>query len=304
MKLKKIAGYLLKALPFALCGAIVLAVAFYPKEGDVQAETAPRVVRVWNVDTFEGGKGSRTAFLKKAARAVEENSDVYYLISSYTAEGARQALAEGTLPDVLSFGVGLSDFAEESLSLPHEFAGGSMQKGTLAYPWCRGEYILFSLTDNFTEEGTTVISSGGSNLVSVAAAYAGIAGEERESLTAYVGFLNGECRYLLGTQRDRCRFQARGVQVYEKALNEYCDLYQYFSVLSSEKRDDALALLDALLSDDTQSALSEIGMLPIDSDATLRTVSVFSSQEALENLSHAARGGGDTKNLDKFLKTI
>ncbi len=27
-----------------------------------------RVVRIWNLDTFEGGKGSRTSFLKKIAR--------------------------------------------------------------------------------------------------------------------------------------------------------------------------------------------------------------------------------------------
>lgn len=303
MKLKKLAKYLFKALPFALCAAILLAVAFYP-QAEAAADATPRVVRVWNVDTFEGGKGSRTSFLKKAARAVEKEKDVYYLISSYTAEGARSALKEGVLPDVLSFVVGLSDFAESGLSLPFTFAGGSMQGKTLAYPWCRGEYILFSLCDDFAEEGTTVISNGGSNLTAVAAAYAGITGEERESLTAYVAFLNGEFRYLLGTQRDRCRFQTRGVQVYEKALNEYCDLFQYYSVLSSEKRDDALSLLEALLSEETQNALSDIGMLPVGGTMPRRTVSVFSSEEALENAGRIARSGGDLKNLDKFLKTI
>ncbi len=72
----------------------------------------------------------------------------------------------------------------------------------------------------------------------VAAALNNLSGEEIDSLSAYVAFLNGKYRYLLGTQRDRCRFVSRGVEVYEKPLNEFCDLYQYVSVLSAEKRSE------------------------------------------------------------------
>lgn len=305
MKLKKCFNILKNVLPFALCVAIILSALLIPRGKEAKADTPKRVVTVWNVDTFEGGKGSRTSFLKKIARRTEKKRDgVYYLISSYTKEGAEAALRQGVCPDILSFGVGLSDFAEKSLPISLSFAGGETDAGCLAYPWCRGKYFLFSLTDNFEDAGETAIGCGGSNLPVVSAAYEGVQGTEMEALTAYTGFLNEKYRYLLGTQRDECRFISRGVQVYKRELTEYCDLYQYFSVLSSEKRDDCLALLDELLSNEAQEELSQIGMYPLASDDARRTVSVFSSDDALQTLHDYAACGSEIKNLDNFLKSI
>ena len=258
---------------------------------------ARTVVRVWNIDTFEGGKGSRTAFLKSVAR--ELKGEAYYLVTSYTPEGALSAFAEGDAPDVLSFGVGLSEFAERLLPLPYSFAGGELGGKTLAYPWCMGGYYLFSLTD-FEGEGRTVLSVGGENLPAVAARLEGISGEETESVAAYTGFLSGKYRYLLGTQRDVCRFQARGVSVQARPLTKYCDLYQYIGILSSEKRDASLAFVEALLSPEVQGRLSQIGMFPLENNAE-RTVSVFSSREALGRLAAAAREGDVP---EKYLKSI
>lgn len=206
------------------------------KSKEAEART---VVRVWNIDTFEGGKGSRTAFLKSVARELQ--GEAYYLVTSYTLEGALSAFAEGEAPDVLSFGVGLSEFAERLLPLPYSFAGGELGGKTLAYPWCMGGYYLFSLTD-FEGEGRTALSVGGENLPAVAARLEGITGEETESVAAYTGFLSGKYRYLLGTQRDVCRFQARGVSVQARPLTKYCDLYQYIGILSAEKREASLPL--------------------------------------------------------------
>lgn len=285
--------------------SLIFALAFYPdthKEG--KSEEKKRVVRVWNVDTFEGGKGSRTNFLKRAAAKAEKiNDEVYYLITSYTVEGANRAFVTGQRPDVLSFGIGAS-YPERALPLPYSFAGGEAEGGCYAYPWCRGEYYLFSMADNFEEEGTVAISSGGENLVEVAAALNGISGERVDSLSAYVAFLGGQYRYLLGTQRDKCRFVSRGVTVYEKPLTEFCDLYQYISVLSSEKREDCLALVHMLLSDEVQNTLDSIGMLPVKSGGTVRTVSAFSDGDSLDAMRSAASGSEPVKNLDKFLKNI
>ena len=294
-----------KALPFAICAAVILSATLIPRGKEAQAETPKRVVTVWNVDTFEGGKGSRTSFLKKIARRLEKKREgVYYLVSSYTKEGAEAALQQGVYPDVLSFGIGLSDFAEKSLPIALSFAGGETDAGCLAYPWCRGKYFFFSLTDNFEDVGETAIGCGGSNLSVVSAAYAGIQGTEMEALAAYTGFLGEKYRYLLGTQRDECRFLTRGVQVYKRELSEYCDLYQYFSVLSSEKRDDCSALLNELLSDESQYELTEIGMYPLAGDSTKRTLSVFSSSDALRTLHDCAASGDEIKKLDKYLKSI
>lgn len=290
----KFGRILWRVLPFLLLFAAIVIVFVPQKSKEAEART---VVRVWNIDTFEGGKGSRTAFLKSVAREVQ--GEAYYLVTSYTLEGALSAFAEGDAPDVLSFGVGLSEFAERLLPLPYSFAGGELGGKTLAYPWCMGGYYLFSLTD-FEGEGRTALSVGGENLPAVAARLEGITGEEAESVAAYTGFLSGKYRYLLGTQRDVCRFQARGVSVQARPLTKYCDLYQYIGILSSEKRDASLAFVEALLSPEVQGRLSQIGMFPLENNAE-RTVSVFLSSEALGRLATAAREGDVP---EKYLKSI
>ena len=290
----KVGRILWRGLPFLFVLTAAVLVFLPQKSGEAEART---VVRVWNIDTFEGGKGSRTAFLKSVARGLR--GEAYYLVTSYTLEGALSALAEGDAPDVLSFGVGLSAFAERLLPLPYSFAGGELGGKALAYPWCMGGYYLFSLTD-FEGEGRTALSVGGENLPVVAARLEGIAGEETESVAAYTGFLSGKYRYLLGTQRDVCRFQARGAKVQARPLTKYCDLYQYIGILSSEKREASLAFVEALLSPEVQGRLSEIGMFPLVKNAE-RTVSVFSSREALGQLAAAAREGDVP---EKYLKSI
>ena len=290
----KLGRILWRGLPFLflLAAAVIVFVPQPSEQGEART-----VVRVWNIDTFEGGKGSRTAFLKSVARELQ--GEAHYLVTSYTLEGALTAFAEGEAPDVLSFGVGLSEFAERLLPLPYSFAGGELGGKTLAYPWCMGGYYLFSLTD-FEGEGRTALSVGGENLPAVAARLEGITGEETESVAAYTGFLSGKYRYLLGTQRDVCRFQARGVSVQARPLTKYCDLYQYIGILSAEKRDASLAFVEALLSPEVQGRLSQIGMFPLENNAE-RTVSVFSSREALGRLAAAAREGDVP---EKYLKSI
>lgn len=295
---------LYRGLPFLILCAVVMATVFFPK-GKPEETSVPRVVRVWHIDTFEGGKGSRASFLKDAARKVEkEDKSVYYLVSTYTAEGASAAAAEGNYPDLLSFGIGFSDFTERFLPLSYRFAGGETDGGFLAYPWCAGRYSLFSLDDNFEDGGAVAVSSHGSNLSELAAYLNGIEGERVESTAAYVDFLNKKYRYLLGTQRDECRFQTRGVSVYRKDLTEFCDLYQYIACLSAEKHADCLKFLRILLSEEVQNGLSSIGMFPLSETHASKTVSVFSSSEALLSLTEAARAKSDRKNIDKFLKSI
>ncbi len=295
-----------KLIPFALILAVIFTVAFYPRtKRESRGETVKKVIRVWNVDTFEGGKGSRTNFLKQAAsEAEQENRDVCFLVTSYTEEGANRAFAMGEKPDILSFGIGLSVSLESSLPLPYSFSGGETDDGCFAYPWCRGEYYLFSLSDNFEEEGNVAISSGGNNLVEVAAALHHIDGDKIDSLSAYVTFLNKQYRYLLGTQRDICRFMSRNVTVYKKPLNEFCDLYQYISVLSSQKREECFAFVETLLSEKMQNKLESIGMFKAEKRGALRTVSAFTDSAALNLVRDAAKGDEAIKNLDKFLKNI
>lgn len=208
------------------------------------------MISVWNVDTFEGGKGSRTAFLSSVASRFEKaTGNVYVLTTAYTKAGAEAAFGEGERPDILSYGVGFP--APEARE---------------AVAWCRGGYALFSLKDDFskTSAENVLLSDGGENLPEVAAATAGISGtpKKEESTAAYLRFLSGEYTYLLGTQRDICRFASRGVNVYCKPLDGYCDLRQYAAILTAgENYALCEAFLSALLSEENQARLTGLGLL-------------------------------------------
>ncbi len=288
-------------LPFLIIAALVGVYFCLPCEEEGKA-AEKTIVEVWNIDTFEGGKGSRTSFLNRVARRAETDG-VYFYVLSYTAEGAREAFSRGVFPDMLSFGAGLGEIAERCLPLPFSSAGGEVGGTCLATAWAAGKYFLFSLTDGFTEEGNTAISVGGANLPAVAARLSGIEGEELPSTEAYVRFLNGEFRYLLGTQRDECRFLSRGVTVYRRELEAYDDLFQYISILSAKKTEVCMRLVEELLSEETQKSLGEIGMYPPRETGGGYTLNVFSSNEAMAELASAAREGKDVKFLEKYLKS-
>ncbi len=288
-------------MPFLLIGAVILLLLFLPreKEGNAAEKT---IVEIWNVDTFEGGKGSRTSFLNKTAQKLQAEG-VYFYVLSYTPEGAKEAFSRGIYPDMLSFGVGLGEIAEHCLTLPYSFGGGTIGGKYLAVPWCAGKYFRFSLTENFSEEGRTAISCGGTNLSVLSARLHGFEGEEVPSESAYVGFLNGEFRYLLGTQRDENRFRARNLEVFSEELGEYNDLFQYISIFSREKKKPCMQFLDFLLSEETQQRLGEIGMYPPESTKWKSTLNVFTSAEALDGLADAAREGKERNFLEKYLKS-
>ena len=288
-----------KVIPFVLLAALVLALVCYPHTAKAET-TQPVVISVWNVDTFEGGRGSRASFLKRVAQRAEAGQEnVFYHVISYTAEGLQEAFSRGETPDILSFGVGVGQV--DAVPLGRTFAGSD-----LAVPWCRGAYYLFSLQDNFPEtppSGSVVLSSGGENLVEASAYFAGIEGKTEESLTAYLDFLGGKYDYLLGTQRDVCRFSSRGVTVYSKLLPAYCDLYQYVSLLSREHADACLEFVALLLSEEVQATLSEIGMYPAQ-DAQGRTVGAFLTPQDLSERVERLHTGTAERELDMLFPAV
>ena len=294
--MKSMWRYLGRAAAFLLLLAVLLAVCLYPEEQ--RAPKTVRVVTVWNVDAFEGGKGSRTAFLRRVAAIAERGREnVRYLISGATTAGAEAALIKGSPPDVLSFGGAVEGLRPLCRRLDASFAGEDR-----ALPWCRGEYYLFCMEEDFTAAGETIVSSGG-GLSCVAAYLNAVTGKEAEPLTAYLAFLNGEYRYLLGTQRDVHRFASRGVAVYRRRLTAFSDLYQYAAILSEDAAGDAAYFLQVLRSEAVQALLGEIGMLPAEG-GTGSTVNAFLDGASRAALASAARAGGPRKNIDNFLKTV
>lgn len=294
-----------------LITCLICAVALwwvFPRE-EIKTGEKTVVLSLWNVDTFEGGKGSRTSFLGKVASAYEkQNGDTMIMVSSRTFEGAKAAIEQGELPDMISFGSYfpyLAPIGEPSV-------------------WCKGFYVLYSMQEDFSgvELTNTVLSSGGRNQPLVAAALHGFSGSPivEESTTAYVKFLNGNYTYLLGTQRDTFRFASRGITVYAQAIEEFSDLDQSIAVLKNENKAACEFFIEYLLSEKSQKLLSSIGMFSPYCDVYYAddkiqdalegirvgyTVSPFMDDAAalgMKNAATSALNGGDKEVLKNFLK--
>ena len=286
------------------------------------------ILRVWQIDSFEGGRGSRASFLNRAARIFEEkNEGTLILVTAHSVQSAANAVAEGNIPDMVSYGVG-AEFAGD-IALPldgYDFSYAQVGGKTHAYPWCRGGYFLFTAEGDFSDVSAenTVISQGGS-LPEIAAYCAGMTGdfEFESSVSAYVSLINGKYEYMLGTQRDVYRFTTRQFSFRAKPLEGFSDLWQYISVCTDDakKYNTCLAFLDCLLSDEVQGMLPQIGMMSEersvydssvpamqDGEAAhpLRSVNAFLSASSLEDLRASARLAlnGDkigAKNLENYL---
>lgn len=240
------------------------------KKEEAKAEGVSRIVRIWNIDTFEGGKGSRTSFLNSVARRLEKkNKEILFIVTSHTLTSAQTAVNEGEMPDMISFGSGGALMPELYLPLEKFSIAAASQNGkTVAVPWCRGGYMLFSLEGDFSDVSAknTVISEGNFSLAQLAAVSENLSGGVVEtSISAYVHFINGKYKYMLGTQRDVARLNTRGVQFTVKPLYEFSDLYQYIAVLSSEtaKYNDCLDYISLLMSYNVQKQLCNIGLMSV-----------------------------------------
>lgn len=270
----------------------------------------PLVLRLWHVETFEGGKGSRSAFLKRVAKNFEKTENALVLVETYTVAGLENAFSVGACPDLLSFARGVPDFLDRALSLPCSFSGGSIGMNTYAYPWCAGQYYLFSETGDFsdvTAENTLLSVSGA--LTDFSASFFGLRGEfaHEPSTGAYVSFLSGEYKYLLGTQRDICRFETRGRAVKNKPLTDFNDLFQCISVTSEAHAELAFAFVKELLSEQTQSSLGDIGMLSLSDVQAKNILPVFVESDNLLSIrekSALALKSGDTNFLKSCVKAL
>lgn len=331
--MRNIRRKLKSALLYCLLAAVIAVGCFaaYPAlTSRAERGAAPYggILRLWQIDSFEGGRGSRASFLNRAARIFEkENEGTLVLVTAHTAESAANAIAEGNIPDMVSYGAETEFAADIALpldgySFPYAQIGGK----TYAYPWCRGGYFLFTSEGDFSDVSAenTVISQGG--VFPEAAAYcAGFSGQfaAESSVKAYVSLIGGKYKYMLGTQRDVYRLTTRQFSFRAKPLEEFSDLWQYISVCAADakKYNACLAFLDCLLSEEVQAMLPQIGMmsaafevydssLPAMQEGEkirpLRSVNAFLSEASAADLRECARLAllGDkngAKSLENYL---
>lgn len=326
---------ILRVAAACLLAACALLTAFFGR-GKIASgglnQTAPEykgIITLWHIDSFEGGVGSRRQFLLSASRGFEkENKGVLVMALDYTAESAETAMREGRFPDIISYGAGVNVKNLKPLFSEKSFAAGAYNGETYALPWCRGGYCMIENPEyaaNKNSEIKLIVSQGETTNPLIAYALSGGRQENFEVLppmNAYVKFVSGKVKYMIGTQRDVNRLITRGMDFTVRPLNGYNDLYQYVSVTSADETKTAYArrFVEYLLSEKVQKRLSEIGMCSCfyavkyenpelrelqKADAETR-LSAFTAREKIEELKAAGRlaATGNGEELIKIKKLL
>ena len=328
----------MKILRYVAAAVVIFALtftAFYGKtkiaESGVSVEPAEYkgILTLWHIDTFEGGVGSRKQFLMSMSRDFEkQNTGVLVMATEHTAESVKQAFSEGKRPDLISFGAGVDvkDMRPIGVDLPAY--GGAYGGVTYAVPWARGGYCIIENPDyvgNKKEKPPLIVSQGEYTNPLLAYLLSGKSETDFEILSpmdAYVKFVSGKARFLLGTQRDINRLYTRGMDFVSTPLNGYNDLYQYIAVTSVDpvKVEYCQKFVKFILSGDIQKNLHKIGMYGCytcveydEPDMAAMQIaesgyilSAFSSAELIKDLQEKSRAAaaGNTGELDEIKKLI
>lgn len=213
-----------------------------------------QVIKLWQIDSFEGGKGSRAEYLKNRFDECFGDSGVYLSLSVISAAAARENIARGNLPDLISYGAGF--YGIEDLINRRDFTYKN---------WCNGSYCLLCVDNNANFDDVTaqntIINAGKDNLACVASTLLGVSGAATEQpTTAYLKLLNGKYKYLLGTQRDVFRLKTREVEFKVKKVECFNDLYQNISILTkdSERYENCKKFIDHLCR--SKSGIEKLGL--------------------------------------------
>ncbi|MBR0189300.1 MAG: hypothetical protein IJQ23_02810, partial [Clostridia bacterium] len=224
----------MKILRCAAAAVVIFAVAFtafYGKtkiaESGVSVEPAEYkgILTLWHIDTFEGGVGSRKQFLMSMSRDFEkQNTGVLVMATEHTAESVKQAFSEGKRPDLISFGAGVDIKDMRPLDIDLPAYGGGYGGVTYAVPWARGGYCIIENPDyvgNKKEKPPIIVSQGEYTNPLLAYLLSGKSETDFEILSpmdAYVKFVSGKARFLIGTQRDINRLYTRGMDFVSEPL--------------------------------------------------------------------------------------
>lgn len=302
--MRKLARFIFACL--CVCAVAGGCVAAFVNYADGEEDDSLQVLTLWQIDSFEGGRGSRAEYLRSLAQDYAKTANVYIEVTALSSDAARTNITAGVMPDIISYGAGFYGIE----SLVSEGYGKA---------WCRGAYCIIALSGtDFSSVSTanTVINEGKDNLVSVAALFSGLQGADYAAPTsAYVSLISGEYDFLLGTQRDIIRLQTRGESFEVKPLPEFNDLYQYISVLTrdGEKAVVAEEYINYVLSHG--ESLTRIGML-CDGETLYKdemhalegvdfsyTIPAVASSGAVDEIKKAARSG-DINLLKSLLKPL
>ena len=192
------------------------------------------------------------------------------MVVNQTKTSAEENIIKGVYPDLISYSQGIEISGCFEIQTKKSVNGGKVGEKVFATPWCRGGYVLIrnaNLTTEFNKNIENLLVSQSEYTQPLTAfmmsGYTAKNIEVLKPMDAYVKFVSGKQPYFLGTQRDVVRLTNRGFDFDVLALTEYNDLFQYFSLTSTDnlKRDYAKQFIDYVLTNEVQQRLAEISML-------------------------------------------
>lgn len=136
-------------------GAVVWALPNLPLKPQMQNAASYRgVVELWNVESFEGGVGSREAWIKgRAAKFEKLNTGLFVHVTTLTEGQLSQKLEQGDNFDIICFSRGVGSIIKDKLA-PTEVNVGAVRNNFLlsgqlngvqyAVPLYTGAYCLFA----------------------------------------------------------------------------------------------------------------------------------------------------------------
>lgn len=303
---------------------ITVTLAFFcPKTRDIEVDDNRVIIRIWQIDTFDGGTGSRANFLKRiSGEYTKNNKNVLFLVSSHTVNSANDLIKKGVFPDMISYGsceINVLNSVKplENLSVTD---GGVGIKKRYAVSWCRGNY--FYLTKG--AGGKTIISDSERSRGAVAAAMENLNITDYEiipSIDAYQTFISKKNATLIATQREVTKLIKRGEEFSSTPIKTFNDLYQYVSVTTSDvkKASYCKKFINYLLSDESQLKLTSINMfsttrggLYVDNEKYSQaekiipkyTVYCLLNEDENAKIKRMAKTAIETKNTDELIKSL
>ena len=161
---KKLAAFSSALVVVAVCAALLIwALPNLPVKPQTQQPNGYQgVVEMWNVESFEGGVGSREAWLvNRAAKFEAANKGLFVHVTTLTVEQLESKLAEGQRFDMVCFSRGVGSLVKDRLApfkgsvnsiKDNYLISGQVEGSVYAVPVYSGAYCLFARTEQLSAD--------------------------------------------------------------------------------------------------------------------------------------------------------
>lgn len=129
-------------------------------KGQIKDQSQVTILKLWHVDVFEGGSGSRADFLRRIAIAYEKaNVGTFVMVEALTLDQLKDNLAIGKQADLISYGGGIANsilpklqsFTGTFTAYSEFIDSGMIENKVYGVPWSTGAYLIAGLAEHLQD---------------------------------------------------------------------------------------------------------------------------------------------------------